>query len=143
MPVLTLNGNVIVSWSIPSILYRTITSFSCGSMCISEALCKTACLKIASTILTIGISSACFCKACFSVSPFSGFTIFTTPDSLLISSPNSAFKLSSYCLSAFFMLATFVSRGRIFRFAVFFTKSIVCKSSGSSIATSSLFPSFL
>ena len=33
----------IISLKLPSILYRTRISFSIGSICISEALCRTAC----------------------------------------------------------------------------------------------------
>ena len=101
-----------------------------------------ACFKSVSTIRITGISSAAFWRF-FPSSKSLSLTDFIPPTSFLIMSPNSASKVFEYCLNTCFMPSGVVSRGRIFRFAFFLIKSIVPKSSGSNIATSSSWPFFL
>src|SRR3989344_5101229 len=104
----------------------------------SEAFCKIACFKSASTILMTGTSSAIFLSAVSSKSPSSpSATGRREIVSFWIMSPNSALRLFWYCLKANFTDSRLVSRGNIFDPTFFLTKSMTFKSSVLSIATSS------
>ena len=145
IPVATCLGRTIASRKIPSILYLTTTSFSIGSICISEARCKMACLIKVSTIFTIGRSSAAFLRSSAVIAsslPPDSATAKASVSPLIIS-PNSACRLFWYWVSACFIEAIFVSRGKIFKFDFLRINSMVSRSSGSSMATSRALPLFL